>query len=228
MAHNATDSPAPQEAHFLVFQNRTRFDMKHLARMLLLLPFLLAACAGSGGKQDESSVQPTLSPAEVPKVKAEILAMRDKTLEELFAQKPEVRDELKKAVGYAVFSSSQINVVLLVGARGSGVLVDNATQQNTFMLATRAGTGPGVGYKDFRQVMVFKNREVFDQFRKLGADVAASADATMKLRGGGSSADMTTSFNPFISTYQFTDKGVLLQANWGGAAFVPYAQLNQP
>jgi lipid-binding SYLF domain-containing protein len=200
--------------------------MKRLVWMLFLLPILLSACA-SGSNQVET-VQPALPPAEVPKVKADILAMRDKTLEELFAQKPETRDEVRKAVGYAVFNSAQINIVLFVGARGTGVLVDNATQAPTFMLATRAGTGPGIGYKDFRQVMVFKNKEVFDQFRKLGADVAASADATMKLRTEGASADLSTSFNPYISTYQFTDQGVLLQANWGGAAFVPYAQLNQP
>jgi lipid-binding SYLF domain-containing protein len=201
--------------------------MKRLVWMLFLLPILLSACA-SGSKEVESSVQPALPAAEVPKVKADILAMRDKTLEELFAQKPETRDEVRKAVGYAVFNSAQINIVLFVGARGTGVLVDNATQAPTFMLATRAGTGPGIGYKDFRQVMVFKNKEVFDQFRKLGADVAASADATMKLRTEGASADLSTSFNPYISTYQFTDQGVLLQANWGGAAFVPYAQLNRP
>jgi lipid-binding SYLF domain-containing protein len=199
--------------------------MKRIAWTIFLLPVLLSACASGS---DASSVQPTLAPAEVPKVKAEILAMRDRTLAELFAQKPETRDEVGKAVGYAVFNSAQINVVLFVGARGTGVLVDNATQGNTFMLATRAGTGPGLGYKDFRQVMVFKNKEVFDQFRRLGADVTASADATMKLRSEGASADMAASFNPYVSTYQFTDQGVLLQANWGGAAFVPYAQLNQP
>lgn len=200
--------------------------MKHPGWMVLLA-VLLSGCA-TGSKPGDSSVQPTLSAEEVPKVKAEILAMRDKTLDELFAQKPETRDEVAKAVGYAVFDSSQINVLLFVGARGTGVLVDNATQAKTFMLATRAGTGPGIGYKDFRQVMVFKNKEVFDQFVKLGADVAASADATMKLGSTGSSADMSMSFNPYVSTYQFTDKGLLLQANWGGAAFVPYAQLNQP
>lgn len=203
--------------------------MKRLSRFAILLPILLSACA-SGSKQSDISTQPTLSAAEVPKVKAGIISMRDKTLDELYAQKPETREELRKAVGYAVFDSAQINVVFFVGARGTGVLVDNATQANTFMLATRAGTGPGVGYKDFRQVMIFKNKEVFDQFRRLGADVTASADATVKLRteGSGTSADMSASFNPFISTYQFTDKGLLLQANWGGAAFVPYAQLNQP
>ncbi len=69
---------------------------------------------------------------------------------------------------------------------------------------------------------------MFDQFRKVGADIAASADATVTLRTAGSSADMSMSFNPFIAIYQFTDDGVLLQANWGGAAFVPYVQLNQP
>jgi hypothetical protein len=106
------------------------FDMKRLGWMMLLLPFLTAACA-SGAKDAEKSVQPTLAAAEVPKVRAQILTMRDKTLEELFAMKPETRDELKKAVGYAVFDSSQINVVLFVGARGSGVLVDNATQALT-------------------------------------------------------------------------------------------------
>jgi lipid-binding SYLF domain-containing protein len=194
---------------------------------MVMLPVLLSACA-TGSTNGDSSVQPTLSPADVPRVKAEILAMREKTLDELFVHKPEARDEVKKAVGYAVFDSSQINVLLFVGARGTGVLIDNATQTNTFMIATRAGTGPGIGYKDFRQVMVFKSKEVFDQFRTVGADVAASADATMKLRTAGSSADMSMSFNPYVSTYQFTDKGVLLQANWGGAAFVPYAQLNQP
>ena len=194
---------------------------------VLMLPLLLSACA-SGSTQGVSSVQPTLPAAEVPKVKAQILAMRDRTLEELFAQKPDVREEVSKAVGYAVFNSEQINVVLFVGARGTGVLVDNATQTNTFMIATRAGTGPGVGYKDFRQVLVFKSKEVFDQFRKVGADIAASADATLKTRDEGGSAAMSASFNPYISTYEFTDQGVLLQANWGGAAYVPYVQLNQP
>jgi hypothetical protein len=62
-----------------------------------------------------------------------------------------------------------------------------------------------------------------DQVRRLEADVTASADATMKLRGevSGTSADLPASFDPFISTFQFKDKGLLLQASWGGAAFVP-------
>ena len=202
--------------------------MKRLAT--LALPLLLAACSsmtGQGGPSG-SGAMPTLTPEQVVEKRASILAMRDKTLEQLFAHKPESRDELNKAVGYAVFDASQMNIVMLVTSTGSGVMVDNATKKPTYMVAARAGTGPGLGYKDFRQVLIFKNREVFDQFLKVGADVTASADATVKLRPGGTSVGMAESFNPFISTYSFTDSGLLLQANWGGGGYLPYTQLNQP
>src|SRR3982750_1528259 len=96
-------------------------DMKRLSRFAILLPIFLAACA-SGSGQGDVPTQPVLAAAEVPKVKAGILTMRDKTLDELYAQKPETREEVKKAIGYAVFDSSQINVVLFVGHRGTGVL----------------------------------------------------------------------------------------------------------
>jgi lipid-binding SYLF domain-containing protein len=176
----------------------------------------------------DSTAASSLTPAQVAEKRANILAMRDKTLEQLFAQKPEARDELNKAVGYAVFDSSQMNIVMLVTAHGTGVMVDNATKKPTYMVAARAGTGPGLGYKDFRQVLIFKNRQVFDQFLKVGADLTASADATVKLKPGGASAGMNESFNPYIATYSFTDSGVLLQANWGGGGYLPDSQLNQP
>ena len=94
------------------------------------------------------------------------------------------------------------------------------------MKMTRAGTGPGVGYKKFRQLMVFKDRALFDNFRSLGADIGASADATMKIGGKGVAVDPNVSFNPLLSIYQITDSGALLQANWGGVAYVPDADLN--
>jgi lipid-binding SYLF domain-containing protein len=198
-----------------------------------LLALLLGACnlpttpgSTSGAAQDSAA---PLAPEEAEKRRSEILAMRDKTLSELFAQKPQAREELQNAAGYAVFDSSQYNVVLLVGVHGRGVLVDNATQTPTFMRAARAGTGPGVGYKSFRQVMIFKNKSVLEQFRTVGADVSASANATAKLgSSGGTSADVATSFNPYITMYEMTDHGVLLQANWGGGAYLPDAQLNKP
>lgn len=195
-----------------------------------VLALVLSPGCATGPQQATASADATpLSPQEAQKRRAEILEMRDATLAELYKQKPQAREELEKAVGYAVFDSSQFNIVLFVGAHGRGVLVDNATGKPTYMLAGRAGTGPGLGYKSFRQIMIFKSQAVLDQFRVAGADVSASADATARMTPGvGASADLATSFNPFITMYEFTDRGVVLQANWGGAAYLPDAQLNAP
>ena len=205
--------------------------MSRLVYLTLLLPFMLAACGVSPTLNAPGTNQaevPKLAPEEVEKRKSDIMAMRDKTLDELFKQKPQAKAELQKAAGYAVFDSSQFNIVLLVEAQGHGVLVDNATQTPTFMLAARAGTGPGLGYKSFRQVMIFKSKKVMDRFRTPGADVTASADATAKLGASDStSAEFAKSFDPYIDLYEFTDKGLVLQANWGGAAYVPDSQLNR-
>jgi len=34
------------------------------------------------------------------------------------------------------------------------------------------------------------------------------------------------SLDPMVSVYQLTDRGVLLQANWGGMAYLPDGDLN--
>jgi len=156
-----------------------------------------------------------------------ILGMRDKTLADLYKINPEAKAEVEKAVGYAVFDATGINVILLVGVKGKGVAVENGSNKVTYMKMVRAGSGPGIGYKDYRMVLVFKTKGVFDKFTTLGMDAGASADATMKMAGKGKEAAYAKSFNPDIKVYQITDKGLLLQANWGGTKFLKDKDLNE-
>jgi lipid-binding SYLF domain-containing protein len=172
--------------------------------------------------------QSKMSAPDAAKKREAVLKMRDDALVDFYATKPEIKEELAKAIGYAVFDASQVNIVLFVGGLGGGVLVENGTGKQTFMKMTRAGTGPGVGYKKFRQLIVFKDRTLFDNFRTVGADIGASADATMKIGGTGVAVDPNVSFNPLLSIYQITDSGALLQANWGGVAYLPDGDLNPP
>jgi lipid-binding SYLF domain-containing protein len=171
-----------------------------------------------------------LSAIEVAKKRQEILAMRDATLKRLYKVKPSVRNEIAKADGYAVFDANQTNIVLLVAGAGNGVLIDNASGQPTFMKMRRLGTGPGLGFKKYKQVLVFKSRKLVDTFKTVGADVTASGDATFKLseHQDGKGVDHAVSLDPMISVYQLTDRGVLLQANWGGMAYLPDSSLNTP
>lgn len=197
-----------------------------LALMSALAAAANAADAGTGSAASNSAT--TLSPAEVAKQRKEILAMRDATLKRLYKVKPAVRNEIAKAEGYAVFDANQANVILLVAGSGEGVLVDNATGQNTFMKMKRLGTGPGIGFKKYKQIMVFKSRKLVDTFKTVGADVTASSDATFKLseHNEGKGVDGVVSLDPMVSVYQITDKGALLQANWGGMAYLPNSDLN--
>ena len=195
----------------------------------MLISIALLATGSALGAPDAAATaeKSKMSAADAAKKREAILKMRDDALEDFYATKAEIKPEVEKAVGYAVFDGSQVNIVLFVGGLGGGVLVENGTGKETFMKMKRAGTGPGVGYKKFRQLMVFKDRSLFDRFRKLGADVGASADATMKIGGKGVAVDPNVSFNPLLSVYQITDRGALLQANWGGVAYVPDADLNR-
>jgi lipid-binding SYLF domain-containing protein len=185
--------------------------------LVALLCATLVGCAAPGGQADTSP----------DARRAHLMDVRNRTLADLYAEKPEVRAEIQTAVGYAVFDASQVNLLLYVGAHGGGVLIENGKTEPTYMKMTRAGTGPGVGYKTFRQVLVFKDRKLFDAFRTIGADVGASGDAAIKLGGKGASLDGTVSFNPELSVYQITDQGLLLQANWGGVAYLPDPDLNR-
>ena len=150
--------------------------LKNLAALLISVVVIGVSFAGDDANDKNKSS--SLSPAEVAKQRKEILAMRDVTLKRLFKVKPAVRNEIAKADGYAVFDANQANVILLVAGSGEGVLVDNATGQNTFMKMKRLGTGPGVGFKKYKQVLVFKSRKLVDTFKTVGADVTASSDAT--------------------------------------------------
>jgi lipid-binding SYLF domain-containing protein len=156
-----------------------------------------------------------------------ILSMRDRTLADLYKTNPEAKAEIESSAGYAVFDATGINVILFVGVKGKGIAVENGSNKVTYMNMVRAGSGPGIGYKDYRMVLVFKNKGVFNKFTTLGMDAGASADATMKLGGQGKEAAYAKSFNPDVKVYQITDKGLLLQANWGGTKFLKDKDLNE-
>lgn len=170
----------------------------------------------------------SLSAADQAAKQLKIQQMRDETLARLIKSKPGLKDEIAKAEGYAVFDASQTNLVMLVTSKGGGVVVDNANQKETFMKMVKIGSGPGLGHKKFKQILVFKSRALLDQFVSIGADVSVSADASVKLSDErkGLVLDGAISLNPTLSVYQITDKGLMLQANWGGVGYLPDNDLN--
>jgi lipid-binding SYLF domain-containing protein len=155
-----------------------------------------------------------------------ILALKDLTLSDLYKLKPEAREVIEKAEGYAVFDASGLFVVLYVGITGRGVLIDNSNAEATYMTMVRAGTGLGVGYEKLRYVIVFKNKSLLDTFKTVGGDVGASGHLVAKGFGKGAGTGVQRSFDPMLSVYQISDAGLAAEASWGATVFAPDPTLN--
>jgi lipid-binding SYLF domain-containing protein len=184
--------------------------MNRIVRLLVLL----AAVSVPAGQGALAADAPKMSAAEKQAERDARLKLAAEGLEKLYAVQPDARAVVEKAPGYAVFDISAIYALLLVGQKGKGVLFDNATKKPTFMLSSRAGTGPGVGKQRVFQIFVFKSKGAMDQFvlaGGLGGDVSGSAST--------GTDGMVRSFNPQIDIYQITISGMAVQASWGGTVY---------
>ena len=155
-----------------------------------------------------------------------LLKMADETLKEVYAMDPAAKEKVEKAYAYAVFDDYIYNAVFYVAGKGSGVAFTTSSKEPIYMMMLRAGTGPGVGYTKFRQLLIIKNKLTFDEMTTVGADVEASANATFKVGDYGGSQLYSGSFNPYLDVYTITDAGVDLQANWGGVEYLKDPGLN--
>ena len=184
----------------------------HLLALTACAPALLPAFASA----QDAGLAPDAKEAE----RRARLQLAADGLEKLYQLQPAARAAVEKAAGYAVFEVDSIYALVFVGQKGKGVLFDNASGKPTFMLSTRAGTGPGVGKQRVYQVFVFKSRSAMEQFMLAGS-AGADVGASVSTGTGG----MTRSFNPSIDIYQIPASGAALQASWGGTVYTVDAEL---
>ena len=157
--------------------------------------------------------------------KAYVREMRDDTIAELYAKKPETKKLIKEAPGYAVFSDINVNVIFVSGGNGYGVVVDNDTKEETFMKMAHVGVGLGLGLKDFRAVFIFENKAALDKFVNKGWEFGGHADAAAKSEEKGGAASGAASFQD-ITIYQLTKSGISIQATIEGTKYWQDDELN--
>ncbi|WP_341501948.1 hypothetical protein [Gallaecimonas sp. GXIMD4217] len=181
--------------------------MKHL----LIPSLLLAGCTSLGNTVSEQ--------------RTAVLAMRDDTLNRLYEARPRAREQIRSAYGYGVFDSANQNLILLSTSGGYGVLSDRSGR-HTYMRMIGLGVGFGLGIKDYREVLIFKDRNSFERFRDFGWDASAQAEATAKAGDQGGEATANQSVDLDVISYQLTESGVALQATIGGAKYWQWGALN--
>ena len=177
----------------------------------LLLPMTAFALFDKKGPEEE---------------RQELQQARSAAMDKLYREKPEARDKLRSARGYAVFSNIGLNLGFVSSQRGGGILRDNRTGKDTYMNMFSAGGGWGLGVKDFAVILVFETNEALDQFMTSGWDFSAQADANLESESEGDGVETAVTAMPGTEIYQLTDAGVALQATLQGTKFWVNEDLN--
>lgn len=164
--------------------------------------------------------------ASLEEQRKEIREMRNETLNKLYKVHPSAKGEIKKAVGYAVFSNVGINLVLLSAAGGSGVAHNNETGKDTYMKMISGGFGFGLGVKDFRGIFVFSTESALNQFVDSGWAAEAQVDAAAKSGDKGGAVAGAIAVAPGVYLYQLTETGLALQATIQGTKYYKDDDLN--
>ncbi len=148
-------------------------------------------------------------------------AMAAEVLSDLFDRRPKSRELYSKAYGYAVFDNLKLSL-MFAGGRGGGVAVEKDSGKRTYMKMNTFGLNIGLGVQKMDVVFLFQNKKTFDRFVNKGWEVDASANAAIAKSG----TNVDANFVNGMAVYQFTDKGLMLQADISGTKYRKNKKLN--
>jgi lipid-binding SYLF domain-containing protein len=185
---------------------------------------LAALCAPCAWAQAPAQA-PAAQPVDVAAKRAELRKMCDEALATIYKAKPAVKAEIAKAAGYGCFTSFGMSF-FVGGAGGQGLVHSNATGKDTFMNMAQASGGLDFGIKQYREVLVFKDKATLRQFIDKGWEFGGSASATAAAGGKGGTADTTDVKSGPISIYPMTDTGLAAGVAAAGRKYWKDAELN--
>jgi lipid-binding SYLF domain-containing protein len=152
--------------------------------------------------------------------------MASKTLADLYAKNAAAKDAISKSAGYAVFSDFGFKVMWLGGAGGSGLAVNNATKQETFMKMVEFQPGLGLGAAKFRLVFVFATLEAFNSFVTSGWEAGANAMASAKTKTEGGALAGAVTVSKDVKMFQLNDEGAIVGVSLTAAKYYKDKELN--
>jgi lipid-binding SYLF domain-containing protein len=167
-----------------------------------------------------------LSKSEKDQKQEDVRSMANKALSDLYAKNPAAKAEISKAAGYAVFSDFGFKFIFMGGAGGSGVAVNNATKQETFMKMAEFQPGLGFGAAKFRVVFIFETLEAFNSFVTSGWEAGANAMATAKTKGEGGALAGAVTVSNGVKMIQLNDEGAIIGVSLTAAKYYKDKELN--
>lgn len=190
--------------------------MRRTLKSVILPVAIIAITAGCGPRGNLT----------VEEKRDKYVEMEKATLARLYKESPGTKEKVAKAAGHATFANANVNLILASAGGGYGSVVDNATGKRTYMKMALGGVGLGLGVKDYRVVMIFKDKATLDNFVENGWDVGAHADAAAKAGETGGEISGEGDIRSGIEVFSMTESGLALQATIAGTKYWKDDKLN--
>lgn len=160
--------------------------------------------------------------AEAAARRDELRAMAEEAVARL-ERSDEASAGIESAHGYAVFDTTKAGLIV-TGAGGSGVALQNDTDEETFMHMGTGGVGIGAGLENYKLILVFEDGAAFEDFVDGQWDAGVSAQAA----AGEESESAEVQVLDDVEVYRIDEDGLIAQADITGTRFWPSEKLNEP
>lgn len=167
----------------------------------------LAACASkhapTGAKRE----------ALIQEAEATITLFKDKD--------PDIKRFFDNSYGYAVFPTVAKGAAGVGGANGKGIVYEQGEAVG-YATVSQATIGLQLGGQTYREVIFFKDRVDFVQFRQGNFEFDAQASAVAATAGASADAD----YDKGVAIFTMARGGLMYEASIGGQKFT-FATLNE-
>lgn len=153
-------------------------------------------------------------PREEKQQKSKLMRKSDEAISAFREADPTLDAYFTQAYGYAVFPSVTKGGAGLGGARGKGVLYRAGAPAMKAYL-TQITVGLQLGGKKYREIIFFRDKEVYDSFVDGSVELSAQATAVVASDGAGE----TASYDEGVAIFVLDKAGAMAEASVGGQKF---------
>ena len=148
--------------------------------------------------------------------RAEINALHDRTLKNLYEKFPHANRVINDCYAYATLSNTGMKLGIFGDAHGRGVAINRTTGERVYMKMSEQSVGIGLGVKEYDLIFLINTREAWDNFLSGKIQFAAEADAAASDGAAGGAIEGATYVAPGVWVYQMTTKGLVFEATLKG------------
>jgi len=148
--------------------------------------------------------------------RAEINALHDKTLKNLYEKFPHASRVINECYAYATLSNTGIKLGIFGDAHGRGVAINNITGERVYLKMAEQAVGIGLGVKEYDLIFLINTPDAWANFLSGKIQFSAEADVAANDSTTGIAIEGAAYVAPGVWVCQMTTKGIALEATVKG------------